>query len=160
MMGLHLDDLEPGMGWELGSYAFTRDNIVAFAKKFDPQPFHLDEEEAKRGPFGRLSASGWHTASAWMKCYIATNQAAEAKIRAAGKEPAATAPSPGFNNLKWLRPVCPGDVISYRTTVTSKRDLASRPGWGILFSENQGFNQLGELVYRFDGKVLVRKRAG
>ncbi|MCB1378329.1 MAG: MaoC family dehydratase [Alphaproteobacteria bacterium] len=159
-MGLFLDELEPGMSWDLGTYAFTAENIVAFAKKYDPQYFHLDAEAAKAGPFGKLSASGWHTASAWMKCYIAANQAAEAALRAEGRMPATTAPSPGFSNLKWLKPVCPGDVIRYRTTVTGKRELATRPGWGLLFSYNEGVNQAGELVFCFDGKVFVPMKSG
>lgn len=160
MMGLYLDELKEGTVYDLGSYAFTTENIVRFAEKYDPQYFHLDAEAAKKGPFGRLSASGWHTASAWMKCYIAANQKAEAKLRAAGKEPATTAPSPGFSNLKWLKPVCPGDVLHYTGKVTGWRELGSRPGWGMLFSENEGRDQNGELVFRFDGKVLGRIRRG
>lgn len=156
MMGLYLEELVEGTVYDLGSYAFTTENIVSFAQRYDPQYFHLDAEAAKQGPFGRLSASGWHTASAWMKCYITTNQAAEARLRAEGKLPATTAPSPGFNNLKWFKPVCPGDVIRYSAKVTGWRELASRPGWGLLFSDNQGINQDGILVFRFDGKVMSR----
>lgn len=158
MMGLGLDDLEIGLVVELGSYAFTRDNVLKFARNYDPQPFHVDDEAAAKGPFGRLAASGWHTAAAWMKCYIATNQAAEAKLAAEGKRPVGTRPSPGFSNLKWLKPVFPGDTVSYRTTVTAKRDLATRPGLGLLYSFNEGFNQAGELVFSFEGKALAAKR--
>ena len=157
MMGLGLDELEIGFAAELGSYAFTRDNVLAFARKFDPQPFHLDDEAAANGPFGRLAASGWHTAAAWMKCYITTSQIAEAKLKAEGKAPLGTRPSPGFGNLRWLKPVYPGDTVSYRTTVTGKRDLATKPGLGLLYSLNEGFNQSGELVFSFEGKVLAAK---
>lgn len=158
MIGLYLEDIDVGLTVELGSHHFTREAIIAFATKYDPQPFHLDEEAARKGPFGVLSASGWHTGSAWMKCYVATNQKAEAAMRAAGREPAAPGPSPGFTNLKWLKPVTPGDTISYRSTVTGKRELASRPGWGLVFSHNEGFNQKGELVFSFEGKVMTARR--
>jgi acyl dehydratase len=158
MMGLPLEEIDIGWRVELGSHAFTRDNVLAFARKYDPQPFHVDDEAAARGPFGKLAASGWHTAAAWMKCYIATNQAAEAARRAAGLPVYETRPSPGFDNLKWLKPVFPGDTISYRATVTAKRELVPRPGLGLLFSVNEGVNQAGELVFSFDGKVLSLKR--
>ena len=67
-------------------------------------------------------------------------------------------PGPGFTNLKWLKPVYPGDTVRYRSTVTGKRELASRPQWGIVFSLNEGFNQKGELVFSFEGKVLTARR--
>ena len=158
MIGLWLEEIEAGLVVELGSHHFTKEAIIAFAKQYDPQPFHLSEEGGRAGPFGVLSASGWHTGAAWMKCYVATNQAAEEKIRAAGGNPAAPGPSPGFTNLRWLKPVTPGDTISYRSTVTGKRELNSRPGWGMVFSTNEGFNQKGELVFSFEGKVLTPKR--
>lgn len=158
MIGLYLEELEEGRVIELGSHHFTREAIIAFARTYDPQPFHLDEEAARTGPLGRLSASGWHTAAAWMKCYVATNQAAEAALRAAGREPAPLGPSPGFTNLRWLKPVCPGDTISYRLTITGRRELKSRPGWGLLFSFNEGFNQQAELVFSFEGKVMTPLR--
>ena len=158
MIGLWLEEIEAGLVVELGSHHFTKEAIIAFAKQYDPQPFHLSEEGGRAGPFGVLSASGWHTGAAWMKCYVATNQAAEEEIRAAGGNPAAPGPSPGFTNLRWLKPVTPGDTISYRSTVTGKRELNSRPGWGMVFSTNEGFNQKGELVFSFEGKVLTPKR--
>ena len=158
MIGLYLEEIEAGRVVELGSHHFTKDAIIAFARQYDPQPFHLDEAAARTGPLGVLSASGWHTAAGWMKCYVATNQAAEAKLRAAGVVPAPIGPSPGFTNLRWLKPVTPGDTITYRSTITSKRELASRPGWGLVFSLNEGFNQKGELVFSFEGKVLTTRR--
>jgi hypothetical protein len=69
MLGLFLEDIDEGLSVDLGSYHFTRESILKFARKYDPQPFHVDEEAALRGPFGKLSASGWHTASGWMKCF-------------------------------------------------------------------------------------------
>ncbi len=159
MIGLYLEEIEVGRVVELGSHHFTKDAIIDFAKKYDPQPFHLDEEAARTGPFGVLSASGWHTAAGWMKRYVATNQAAEAKIRAEGRDPAPLGPSPGFVNLRWLKPVTPGDTISYRTTVTGKARTRFKAQWGLVFSLNEGVNQKGELVFSFEGKVLTPKRA-
>jgi acyl dehydratase len=160
MIGLYLEEIEVGRVVELGSHHFTREGIIAFARQYDPQPFHLDEDAARSGPFGVLSASGWHTGAAWMKCYVATNQKAEAEMRAQGREPGVLGPSPGLDNLRWLKPVTPGDTISFRTTVTGKRELNSRPGWGLVFALNEGFNQKGELVFSFEGKVMTPKRPG
>ena len=158
MMGLYLEEIEIGFVADLGSHHFSRDGIIAFARKYDPQPFHLDEAAALKGPFGRLSASGWHTAAGWMKCYIATNHAAWDKMRASGREPAPLGPSPGFTNLRWLKPVCPGDTIAYWTTVTAKRELKSRPGWGMVSAQAEGFNQDGALIYSFESKALTPKQ--
>ncbi|MEY5031915.1 MAG: hypothetical protein RL354_946, partial [Planctomycetota bacterium] len=113
----YLEDIKVGHKVSFGSYHVTREEVLEFAGKYDPQPFHLDEEAGRNGPFGVLSASGWHTGSDWMKCYVAANKAAEAKIRAEGRAPAPVGPSPGIANLRWLKPVAPGDTISYRTTV-------------------------------------------
>ena len=154
MIGLFFEEIEVGLAVELGLYHFTRENIVAFAADFDPQAFHLDEKAAAAGPFGRLSASGWHTAAGWMKCFVASNDAARAKLAVVPE----TGPSPGFTNLKWLKPVCPGDTLSYRSVVTGKRELATRPGWGMIHSLNEGHNQHGELVFSFEGKVLTARR--
>ncbi|MBI3673528.1 MAG: dehydratase, partial [Rhizobiales bacterium] len=128
------------------------------ARKFDPQPFHVDDEAAARGPFGRLAASGWHTAAAWMKCYVASNHAAEARLATDGKALPEGGPSPGFTNLRWTKPVYPGDTVSYRSVITGKREMATRPKWGIVLSLNEGRNQAGELVFGFEGKVLVARR--
>ena len=116
MLGLYLDEIDAGLVAELGSHAFTRDNVLAFARQFDPQPFHVDDEAAARGPFGRLAASGWHTAAGWMKCFVAFNAAALAARKAAGKPFAEVGPSPGFSNLKWLKPVHPGENRNPRKT--------------------------------------------
>ncbi len=158
MMGLHLEDVEAGQVFGLGSYLFTRENMLEFARAFDPQPFHVDDEAAARGPFGGLAASGWHTAAAWMKCYIATSQEAEARRRGEGLSAVGTGPSPGVSNLKWLKPVLAGDTISYRCTVKGKRPMVTRPQWGLMFSEGEGFNQAGERVFSFDSTVLMARR--
>ena len=158
MMGLWLDEIAMDQTYELGSYAFTRENVMAFARKFDPQAFHLDDSAAAASHFGRLSASGWHTAAAWMHCYVATNTRERARLQAEGKVLPEGGPSPGFATLRWLKPVYPGDGIAYRGVVTGQRNLASRPGWGMLESQNEGWNQDGEQVFAFAGKVLVARR--
>ena len=157
MLGFFLEDIDEGLSVDLGSYHFTRESIVKFAKQYDPQPFHLSDEAGLAGPFGGLTASGWHTASSWMKCFVATNNAARAKLLAMGKPSPEVGPSPGFTNLKWLKPVYPGDTVRYRCKVTSKRVLATRPQWGLVFSLNEGFNQKGDLVFSFEGKVLTAR---
>jgi acyl dehydratase len=158
MLGLFFEEIETGLAADLGSYAFSRDNVLAFARKFDPQPFHVDDAAAEAGPFGRLAASGWHTAAGWMKCYVATNDAARARLAAEGKLLPETGPSPGFTALRWAMPVYPGDVVSYRSVVTGKRELASRPAWGLVETRNTGTNQNGATVFSFQGKVLTKRR--
>ncbi|MGH6873442.1 MAG: MaoC family dehydratase [Aestuariivirgaceae bacterium] len=158
MKGLFLEDINIGSEEALGTYQFTRDAILAFAKRFDPQPFHLDDEAARQSHFGALCASGWHTAAAWMKCYVAFNQHHRRQRLAGGETVPAIGPSPGFENLRWPKAVYPGDVIAYRCLMTDKRRLKSRPGWGLLTSTNSGINQNGECVLSFEGKVLVEMR--
>jgi acyl dehydratase len=158
MLGLFLEEIDEGLPVDLGSHHFTRESILTFAQKYDPQPFHLSEAGGRAGPFGALSASGWHTAAGWMKCFVATNTAARAELQAGGKALPEIGPSPGFANLKWLQPVFPGDTVSYRSTVTAKRQLASRSTWGLLSSLNEGRNQAGDLVFSFEGKVLVARK--
>ncbi len=148
---VRLRDMEVGRRIELGSFHFTGSDIVAFARAFDPQRFHLDEAEAKASLFGGLCASGWHTAGAWMRLMVEHRRRVEAEM---GAEAPALGPSPGFKNLKWLKPVFAGDVISYSHTLTGKRESASRPGWGMAAHRNEGRNQKGELVFAFDGNVF------
>jgi acyl dehydratase len=154
-MGLCFEGVEIGFAADLGSYDFTRENVIAFARRYDPQAFHLDDEAAARSHFGRIAASGWHTAAAWMKCYVATGDRLK-RERAIAFDPG---PSPGFSDMKWPRAVYPGDRVRYSTRVTAKRELASRPAWGLVFMHNEGINQLGQPVFSFSGKVLVRRRA-
>ena len=147
------EDLKVGTKTGLGSETFTRESIVDFAREYDPQPFHVDEEAAKHSLFGRLAASGWHTASMWMKQFVDT-RAKFAKEGAPGAEPAPRpGPSPGFTKLRWHRPVYAGDMIAFASELADKR-LTSRPGWGLIFSHNTGTNQDGVLVYEFTGSAF------
>lgn len=152
------EDIEIGARMELGTYTFTEDEIVAFATKYDPQYFHTDAEAAKAGPFGGLTASGWHTTATWMKMMIRARAGRDEPADADGRQPPAGGPSPGFLDLKWPVPVRPGDRISYSSTVSEKLDMRSRPEWGIVRSHNVGVNQNGETVLTFTGQGLVQRR--
>lgn len=152
------EDTEIGKRHDIGSFTFTAEKIKAFAGQFDPQAFHLNAEAGKASLFGGLAASGWHTASVYMKLLVAhfVKQAKDARAR--GEEVAQSGPSPGFRNLKWPRPVLAGDTISYSYEATSMRPLASRPGWGIVFGKTTAVNQRGELVLTFENSVFLPRR--
>jgi acyl dehydratase len=152
------EDIQIGEKTEIGRYTFTADAIKAFAARFDPQPFHLDEAAAERSHFGRLCASGWHTACVWMRLVIEHRKREDDERRARGEEVAAVGVSPGFRDLKWLKPVYVGDTITYATEVTDKRSSLSRPQWGIMMSRNTGANQRGEPVLSFDSMAFIERR--
>jgi acyl dehydratase len=150
----YFDDVVIGTRRELGSYTFTAERIKAFAVKYDPQAFHLDEEAGRRSLFGGLAASGWHTASAWMRAAVDSGS----RMKADGDDALAGGPSPGFKNLRWPKPVLAGDTVTFFTEVMSKRASATRPQWGLIFVLNTGENQRGELVFSFDGSAFVARR--
>jgi acyl dehydratase len=153
-----LDDIEVGQRRELGSFTFTAELIKAYAIQFDPQPFHIDEEAALKSSFGGLVASGWHVASVGMKLLVADSERQIAETRARGEEPAVWGPSPGFRDLKWLKPVLANDTVSYANVVESIRVTATRPGWGILQARNINTNQRGEVVMTFHATAFVPRR--
>lgn len=150
------DELVIGESYELGSLVFTPEEIVAFARSFDPQPFHMDEEAAKKSSFGALCASGWHTAAGWMAAMVSHRRRQEAAL--APSAAPRLGPSPGFKNLRWLKPVYAGDRITYHSTVADKRASLSRPDWGLFFHHNTGVNQKGETVFSFDGCVFIERK--
>jgi acyl dehydratase len=152
------DDIAVGDKTELGRFTFNADNIKAFARRFDPQAFHLDEAAAARSHFGALCASGWHTASIWMRLMIDHQRSDDAARRARGEAVAAFGPSPGFRELKWLKPVYVGDTITYATEVIEKRPSASRPEWGLIRIYNSGANQKGETVISFVSVAFIERR--
>ncbi len=152
---MRLAELTPvGTRIETGTLEFTAEDIVRFARKFDPQPFHLDAEAAKSFVFGGLCASGWHTCAGWMKMFLAHWVQESRRLKSEGIEPPKLGPSPGFKNLKWIRPVYAGDRITYSVTLTDSRELASRPGTWLNSTFNEGVNQNGQPVIRFDSSVL------
>jgi len=154
----YLEDLVIGETEVLGSYTFERDDIIGFAKQFDPQRFHVDEVAAKDSLFGGLCASGWHTASIWMKMMVGHRDRIRGNALSHGARPAKLGPSPGFTDLKWLKPVYAGDTITYRSTVSGKRVSNSRPGWGLVSHHNSATNQHGEEVFSFEGMVFWERR--
>ncbi|WP_315721725.1 MULTISPECIES: MaoC family dehydratase [unclassified Bradyrhizobium] len=152
------EDLQVGQRRELGSYTFTAEEIKRFAAQFDPQRFHLDEEEGRNSLFGGLAASGWHIGSVCMKLIIADNQRLAEIARSRGEPVAVGGPSPGFRELRWLKPVLAGDTISFVSEIDSLRASASRPQWGILQARNTGTNQHGELVFSVLASAFVPRR--
>lgn len=154
-----LEDIELGHRREMGSFTFTAELIKAFAIQFDPQPFHLDEEAAKQSLFGGLAASGWHITAVGMKLLVADSQRQMAEASARGEVPAVWGPSPGFRELRWLRPVLAGDTISYANEVAAVRATASKPGWGIVQARNTATNQRGEVVCTFLATAFVPQRS-
>ncbi|MFG1343622.1 MaoC family dehydratase [Xanthobacter autotrophicus DSM 431] len=154
-----LDEIEVGTRVVLGHHTFTQDEIIAFARRFDPQPFHVDPEAAKRSHFGALVASGWHTASLWMKCNVDFRTREAEAQRTKGERAPMVGPSPGFSNLRWLKPVYAGDTITYASEVREKTASKSKPQWGILKAYNTGTNQYGDLVIDFETAVLLERRA-
>lgn len=156
---LFFDDIEVGLRRDLGKHTFTADAIKSFARRYDPQPFHVDEEAARRSHFGALCASGWHTAAICMRMIVDSTKRLTAEMIARGDKVAATGPSPGFTQLKWLKPVYVGDTISFASEVIEKRPLASRPGWGLVRTRFTGSNQHGVAVYQFEGVVFIERRS-
>ncbi len=154
----YFEDIAIGDRRELGSFTFTPELIKAFARQFDPQPFHLDEEAGRKSHFGGLAASGWHVAAVYMKLTVAYFQRLAREREMRGEPMIAAGPSPGFRDLKWLRPVLAGDTLTYVSEVTSKRPLATRPEWGLLLFNNTGTNQRGELAFSFEGSVFAGRR--
>ena len=155
-MSSPFDDLVPGATSELGAHRFTASDIIDFARRFDPQPFHVDPEAARRSSFGGLAASGWHTAAIWMRLMI-THREHAAQAR---KPTIELGPSLGFTDLRCLKPVYADDTIVYSSTLTDKRPSASRPGWNLAYHYNLGVNQIGDEVFRFQSCVFWRERVG
>lgn len=156
--GNFYEDIRLGDIQALGGHTFARDDIIAFAQQFDPQPFHLDEAAGQKSLFGGLAASGWHTASIFIRQLVRMRQAHEAQLQASGRPLAQWGPSPGFRNMAWLRPVLKDDHIEFRNKVIELRALKSRPTRGLLVSLGEGRNQRGEIVFSFTGQVFVERR--
>ena len=150
-MKRYFEDIVVGEVARFGSYTVTRDEVVAFAEKYDPQPFHLTDEAAARTHFGQLSASGWHTCAMMMSMLVAhMKEHAQASLG-----------SPGMDELRWLRPVYPGDTLSVETEVLEARPSASRSEMGITKSRMTVYNQDGVAVMTMiaNGLIATRPRA-
>lgn len=131
----YLDDFQPGEVLDLGSYKVPREEIIAFARQFDPQSFHIDEEAARRSMFGGIVASGWHTS---VICHRLLVQSVLGKSVSLG--------SPGLDELRWLLPVRPDDVLSARAEVLSVTPSRSKPDRGVIKFRLEARNQKGEVV--------------
>lgn len=144
----YFEDIEVGTKASFGDYAVTREEVIAFAEKYDPQPFHLSDEAAAQTHFGRLSASGWHTCAMTMAMLVAHLKAnAQAGLG-----------SPGIDELRWLTPVYPGDRLRCESEVLEKRRSASRPEMGIFKSRMAVLNQNDVMVMTFVSNGLVETR--
>lgn len=144
----YFEDVEVGHRQRFGVYPVTREEVIAFAEKYDPQPFHLSEEAAAATHFGRLSASGWHTCAMVMSMIVANLE--DNKQAGLG--------SPGVDELRWLRPVYPGDTLRCETEVLDKRRSQTRPEMGIYRSRMTVLNQDDAPVMTFISTGLVATR--
>jgi acyl dehydratase len=141
------EDFKVGEVHQIGEKRVDKDEIFAFAKQFDPQPFHVDEAAAKASIYGGLIASGWHTVALVMRMMCDAYMLDSASLG-----------SPGIDNLKWLKPVRPGDTIRAQRTTLEVRASASRPDMGLVKTHWEVFNQNGERVMTMEGYGMFRRR--
>lgn len=144
---LHFEDFKAGEVFEVGEKKLSKEEIVGFAREYDPQPFHTDEEAAKDSPFGGLIASGWHTAAVFMRLY------ADSVLHRA-----ASLGSPGLEELRWLKPVRPGDTISGSITVLDAAPSATNPSRGTVHLFFEATNERGETVMTMKARGLFARR--
>lgn len=141
------EDYVPGLVVEIGPIAVDEASIIAFGRQFDPQPFHIDPQAAATGPFGGVIASGWHTASLMMRLLVDHLLPSAAGLG-----------SPGVDELRWLRPVRPGDRLTLKITITDAQRSRSKPDRGLVRTDNEVRNQDGEPVMTVKTMVLMRAR--
>lgn len=144
----YFEDYVSGSTFEYGQISISADEIIEFAKRFDPQPIHTDPEKAERGPFKGLIASGWHTAGVMMRL-LADHFISQVASMA----------SPGVDEIRWMIPVRPGDTLSIRVTVLETKRSRSKPDRGIVRSLVEVMNQNGEVVMSLKPVSIVRCRA-
>lgn len=145
---IYFEDLDVGAETDFGSYRVTREEVLEFARKYDPQPFHISDEAAAATHFGRLSASGWHSCA--MAMAVIARHVVETGQAGLG--------SPGIDELRWLKPVYPGDTLHVRGRILEKRPSRSKPEIGSIRTETLVTNQDGVLVMRYVSIVLMRRR--
>ena len=144
----YFEDLEVGAETDFGSYHVTREEVLEFARKYDPQPFHLSDEAAAKTHFGRLAASGWHTCA--MTMAVIARKVVDQDQAGLG--------SPGVDELRWLKPVYPGDTLHVRGKIVDKTPSRSKAEIGSFRTETIVTNQDGVPVLRFTSIVLIRRR--
>jgi acyl dehydratase len=147
MKRLYLEDFEVGQVFDCGSVRPGREEIVRFAREFDPQPFHLDEEAARATPYGGIIASGWHTCSLWMRMLVDSVLSRSASLG-----------SPGVDELRWLKPVRPGDLLTATMEVLEVRPSRSRPDRGSVRTRSRMVSEDGEPVMEMTSWILVGRR--
>lgn len=141
------EDLEVGRVIAGGDHLMTREDAIRFAREFDPQPFHLDDEAAARTHFGRLAASGWHTVAVTMRMVVEHVLSRTESMGGAG-----------IDQLRWERPVYPGDRLSMRFMLVAKRRSRSRPEMGIVSNRVEALNQHGDVVMSYNSTAMIRVR--
>ncbi|HEV2596639.1 MAG TPA: MaoC family dehydratase [Sphingomicrobium sp.] len=145
---IYFEDLQAGTTTDFGSYEVTREEVLEFARKYDPQPFHLSDAEAAKTHFGRLAASGWHTAAMTMAVIA----------RHVVNQEQAGLGSPGIDELRWKKPVYPGDTLHVRGEILETTPSRSRPERGSFRTQTTVTNQHGEVVMTFVSIVMIRRR--
>jgi len=141
------EDFRVGDSTEMGRHTFTEDEILSFGRQFDPQPFHADPAAAGETVFGGLIASGWHTCSVGMRLMVQSYLARTVSLG-----------SPGIDDIRWLKPVRPGDTLIYRRTVVESRASTTRKGVGLVKHRWEAVNQHGELVLTMEGWGLFGRK--
>jgi len=141
------DDYEVGQKFDLGSTSFTADEIVDFARQYDPQSFHVDAGAARQSMFGGLIASGWHVTAKLMRLFVDNYVDQRTALG-----------SPGVDEVRWLKPVRPGDTLNASVECAGKVPSRSRPEMGIVHEQWRATNQKGELVMTLKGTNMVRRR--
>jgi acyl dehydratase len=145
---LYFEDIVVGSKSSFGHYEVTRDEVIEFASKYDPQPFHLDDEAAAQTYFGRLSASGWHTCAMTMRMMVENMKVNQQ----------AGLGSPGIDELRWLKPVYPGDTLRVESEILSKRRSKSKPEMGSFVGRTTVYNQHDVAVMMMVSTGLIRVR--
>jgi acyl dehydratase len=143
----YFEDYPPGAVFTAGAITVSAAEIIEFSQKYDPQPMHTDIAAAARGQFGGLIASGWHTGAMMMRLFADNFLSSRSSVA-----------SPGLDELRWLKPVRPGDVLSLRVTILEARPSRSRPDQGIVRSRVEVLNQMGEVVMSLLPISLIRRR--
>jgi len=143
----YFEDFAPGQEFTLGSKQVQEDEVIAFARQFDPQPFHVDHAAAEQSLFGRLAASGWHTCGMMMRLVVDELLAHSASLG-----------SPGVDQVRWLKPVYPGDTLTVSYFTKSVRESQSKPDRGVVVSVWKAHNQHGDLVATVEGMGMFGRR--
>ncbi|QYY32551.1 MaoC family dehydratase [Cupriavidus pinatubonensis] len=144
---LYFEDFEVGSRRELGSYLVTEEEILSFARQYDPQPFHIDKEAAAKSIYGGLISSGWMTCSIMMRLLV---------LSTTGKS--ASMGSPGVDEIRWLKPIYAGDTLTAVLVVLDTRPSQSKPDRGVVHTQWEATNQRGELVCTVKGMGMYGRR--